>query len=150
MLNLLGQRGHVGVQDGVLDQHFALGELDLRPAAAVPGMGKAFAKRRKIVSHASHYRTAAEHFGVDAAITSVFNTGMDPTQALDRAIEICGTQSALAAQINVGQSHVAMWKHRRSVPAEYCPAIERATAGAVRCEDLRPDVAWEVLRAQAA
>lgn len=41
-----------------------------------------------------------------------------------------------------------MWKARGNVPAEHCPAIERATAGAVRCEDLRPDVAWSVLRGQ--
>lgn len=34
----------------------------------------------------------------------------------------------------------------RQVPAERCPAIERATDGAVRCEELRPDVDWAVLR----
>jgi DNA-binding transcriptional regulator YdaS (Cro superfamily) len=32
------------------------------------------------------------------------------------------------------------------VPAAHCPSIERATKGAVRCEDLRPDVDWAVLR----
>ena len=37
----------------------------------------------------------------------------------------------------------------RPIPAEHCPAIERATGGAVRCEELRPDVAWSVLRATA-
>ncbi len=37
-----------------------------------------------------------------------------------------------------------MWKKRGNVPAEHCPAIERATG--VRCEELRPDVAWSVLR----
>ncbi len=35
----------------------------------------------------------------------------------------------------------------RRTPAERCPAIERATGGLVRCEDLRPDVEWSVLRA---
>jgi len=35
---------------------------------------------------------------------------------------------------------------RRPVPAEFCPKIERATSGAVRCEDLRPDIEWSVLR----
>jgi DNA-binding transcriptional regulator YdaS (Cro superfamily) len=39
-----------------------------------------------------------------------------------------------------------MWKARGKVPAEHCPAIERATG--VRCEELRPDVPWEVLREQ--
>lgn len=71
-------------------------------------------------------------------------------EALERAIRKLGSQAALAEQLNVRQSHVAMWKHRRSVPAEYCPLIERATHGEVRCEDLRPDVAWDVLRAQTA
>jgi DNA-binding transcriptional regulator YdaS (Cro superfamily) len=42
-----------------------------------------------------------------------------------------------------------MWKHRGRVPAEHCPSIERATQGAVRCEQLRPDVEWFVLRMQA-
>ena len=39
-----------------------------------------------------------------------------------------------------------MWQKRGRVPAEHCPAIERATGGKVRCEDLRPDVDWSVLR----
>ncbi|MGL4648741.1 MAG: transcriptional regulator [Caldilineaceae bacterium] len=68
---------------------------------------------------------------------------------LERAIRLCGSQDALAGQLGVRQSVVAMWKHRGNVPAEYCPLIERATAGAVRCEELRPDVAWQVLREQA-
>lgn len=38
----------------------------------------------------------------------------------------------------------------RQVPAERCPAIERFTEGAVRCEELRPDVDWAVLRTPAA
>lgn len=35
---------------------------------------------------------------------------------------------------------------KRQVPAERCPQIEAATGGLVRCEDLRPDVQWSVLR----
>jgi DNA-binding transcriptional regulator YdaS (Cro superfamily) len=31
---------------------------------------------------------------------------------------------------------------RRSLPTEHCPAVERATAGDVTCEALRPDVPW--------
>lgn len=40
----------------------------------------------------------------------------------------------------------------RRFPAEHCPAIERATrekGDPVTCEELRPDVPWEVLRMQA-
>lgn len=64
-------------------------------------------------------------------------------QALDRATALCGSQSALAALIGVRQSHISMWKKRGSIPAEYCPRIERATGGRVTCEELRPDLAAE-------
>ena len=69
------------------------------------------------------------------------------TEALRRAVEVCGGQSALASAIGLTQSHVWNWLHRRGVPAEHCPAIERATGRAVRCEALRPDVDWGYLRA---
>ena len=52
-----------------------------------------------------------------------------------------------------------MWLARRKVPAEQCPKIERVTRQfaadkgdpslIVTCEQLRPDVAWDVLRLQA-
>jgi DNA-binding transcriptional regulator YdaS (Cro superfamily) len=70
--------------------------------------------------------------------------------ALRKAIEIAGTQAALAGLLGLRQSHIAMWLHRKNVPAEHCPDIERVTNGAVRCEDLRPDVHWAVLREQSA
>lgn len=72
-------------------------------------------------------------------------------QALQQAVEIAKGQAALAAAIGVKQQHVWNWLNREGakVPAEHCPAIERATGGAVRCEDLRPDVAWGVLRERA-
>lgn len=68
---------------------------------------------------------------------------------LKRAVELAGGQAALASAIGLKQQHIWNWLTRGSVPAEHCPSIERATAGVVRCEDLRPDVAWGVLRAQA-
>lgn len=58
-----------------------------------------------------------------------------------------GRRSALARSIDVPAILVSQWASgQRQVPAERCPAIERATSGAVRCEDLRPDVDWSVLR----
>ena len=66
--------------------------------------------------------------------------------ALIQAIEIAGGQSALARAIGGSAQTVNNWIRRASVPAEHCHAIERATNGAVRCEDLRPDVEWSVLR----
>lgn len=65
---------------------------------------------------------------------------------LEKAMQTLGGASALAAAIGVSNSAPSMWKARGNVPAEHCPAIERATQGAVRCEELRPDVAWSVLR----
>ncbi|MDP9893214.1 DNA-binding transcriptional regulator YdaS (Cro superfamily) [Variovorax boronicumulans] len=62
-----------------------------------------------------------------------------------------GRQTALAIALGCQSQLVWQWSRNvRRVPAEKCPAIERATSGAVRCEDLRPDVAWDVLRMQAA
>ncbi|MBO9647381.1 MAG: helix-turn-helix domain-containing protein [Variovorax sp.] len=69
-------------------------------------------------------------------------------KALEEAICIAGGASALASRIGVATSAPGMWKRRRSVPAEHCPAIERETG--VTCERLRAGVAWDVLRRNAA
>ena len=42
-------------------------------------------------------------------------------------------------------SVVYQWRQTR-VPAEKCPDIEKMTEGRVRCEELRPDVLWNVVR----
>jgi DNA-binding transcriptional regulator YdaS (Cro superfamily) len=70
---------------------------------------------------------------------------------IKRACEIAGGISKMARALGVKPPTVAQWvtdrdSLRRQVPAERCPSIERATNGAVRCEDLRPDVDWAVLR----
>jgi DNA-binding transcriptional regulator YdaS (Cro superfamily) len=76
---------------------------------------------------------------------------MDP---IDRAAEVLGSQTALADLLGVSKGAVSQWKDAgRRVPAEYCPLIERATrerGTPVLCEELRPDIAWDVLREQAA
>lgn len=61
-------------------------------------------------------------------------------QALERAVEIAGGQSALAEKIGKKQAHVAMWLKRGKVPAEVCADIEGVTAGVVTRQALRPDV----------
>lgn len=61
----------------------------------------------------------------------------------DKAI---ASQRELARQLGVTPGAVTQWI-TEGVPAERCPAIEKATKGAVRCEDLRPDVDWAYLRA---
>lgn len=63
--------------------------------------------------------------------------------ALERAIKHAGTVSRLAHILGVRQSAVSNWKSRGDIPADQCPTIETATAGAVRCEELRPDVTWQ-------
>ena len=58
-----------------------------------------------------------------------------------------GAAASLAKQIGAVPVLVSQWrKGTRKVPAERCPDIERATGGAVRCEELRPDVDWNYLR----
>lgn len=66
---------------------------------------------------------------------------------LDRAIEHMGGATKLASLLQVSVQRLMNWT-TRGVPAERCPDIERATEGKVRCEELRPDVAWDVLRGQ--
>ena len=58
-----------------------------------------------------------------------------------------GNAANLARALGVSPVMVSQWVSGvKSVPAERCPAIERATGGDVRCEELRPDVEWNVLR----
>ncbi len=57
------------------------------------------------------------------------------------------SQAELAKVLGVTPGAVNQWVNGlNAVAAERCPAIERATGGLVRCEDLRPDVQWSVLR----
>lgn len=67
--------------------------------------------------------------------------------AILRACAAIGGQAETARLLSVTPSAVNQWcRGIREVPAERCPEIERGTGGAVRCEELRPDVAWGVLR----
>jgi DNA-binding transcriptional regulator YdaS (Cro superfamily) len=73
-------------------------------------------------------------------------------QAVSRTF---GSQAGLARMLEVTPGLVAQW-HRRAVPLERCLQIERRSREiarerddaslVVRCEDLRPDVDWRVLR----
>lgn len=76
---------------------------------------------------------------------------MEQPTPIKLAADLAGGQAALARNLGVKPPTVNQWVMGiRRVPAEQCPAIERLTKGAVRCEDLRPDVAWDVLRLQSA
>lgn len=64
------------------------------------------------------------------------------TKPLKRAVQIVGSQSALARAIGDGvkQQNVWYWLENDVVPAKRCVAIERATGGLVTRHDLRPDI----------
>jgi transcriptional repressor of cell division inhibition gene dicB len=70
---------------------------------------------------------------------------------IQRAFEILGDKkgrggiSRLAKHFDITPWAVSRWKVL-GVPADRCPDIELLTNGAVKCEDLRPDVNWSVLR----
>jgi DNA-binding transcriptional regulator YdaS (Cro superfamily) len=68
--------------------------------------------------------------------------------ALERACAAANGSSRLAQLLTergrkVSKASISRWKKER-VPAEACPDIEAITG--VKCEELRPDISWEVLR----
>lgn len=68
---------------------------------------------------------------------------------IEKAAEICGGQSRLARAIGVTPAMVhQMITGMRPISAERCIDVERVTCGAVKCEDMRPDLAdrWAYLR----
>jgi DNA-binding transcriptional regulator YdaS (Cro superfamily) len=74
-------------------------------------------------------------------------------ESLRHAVQIAGGQTALARALSTPerrliQANVQKWLNspnpEKMPPAEFCPAIERATG--VTCESLRPDVDWAYIR----
>lgn len=64
-------------------------------------------------------------------------------EALQEAFFAAGGQAALAAKLKRSRQSANQWK-KNGPPVELCPDIEELTG--VRCERLRPDVNWGVLR----
>jgi DNA-binding transcriptional regulator YdaS (Cro superfamily) len=64
-------------------------------------------------------------------------------KALERAIQVAGGQSALAAALGVRQSHIWHWLHKsqHGVPAERVADVERVTG--IARQELRPDLYQE-------
>jgi DNA-binding transcriptional regulator YdaS (Cro superfamily) len=81
-----------------------------------------------------------------------------PLEALEAVLTIAfgGVAARMASHFGVSDQTVSWWRKGERAgkavkfPADHCPECERLTNGAVRCEELRPDVAWDVLRMQAA
>ena len=70
--------------------------------------------------------------------------------AMISAIQFFGGTTQLAKTLGIRQSAISNWRRRNtSVPPEHAITIERESGGAVRCEDLRPDVDWAYLRGTA-
>lgn len=64
---------------------------------------------------------------------------------IGRAAELVGGITKLAAVLGVTPQAVVFWRDgKRRLPVEACPAIERATHGAVGRKDLRPDD-WQLI-----
>lgn len=69
-------------------------------------------------------------------------------EALTRAIEVCGSQAALARAVGVKQAHIWNWLNRdKKVPGEFVMRIEQATGGQVTRYELRPDIFGEAAAA---
>lgn len=60
---------------------------------------------------------------------------------MDQVIDRLGGSSAVARIVGVKSPSVTEWR-RRGIPADRCPALERASEGKVTCEEMRPDVVW--------
>lgn len=73
---------------------------------------------------------------------------MEHKTAIERVVEFFdGSTTKVATAIGgkVVRQNVDHWVKTKRVPSDFCPQIELATAGLVRCEDLRPDVQWWVI-----
>ena len=64
---------------------------------------------------------------------------------VDKSISSVGGLSELSSILGVAPQVVTNWRVR-GVPVERCIDLEKATDGAVRCEDIRPDLDWSYLR----
>jgi len=52
-----------------------------------------------------------------------------------------GGPAAVARMVGCRSPSVSEWR-TRGIPADRCPAIERATKGGVTCEEICPRVRW--------
>jgi DNA-binding transcriptional regulator YdaS (Cro superfamily) len=60
--------------------------------------------------------------------------------AIERACEAVGSKAALARAVGVKPPVIQQWlKGQRPIPAARCVAIEQATHGAVKRQELRPE-----------
>jgi DNA-binding transcriptional regulator YdaS (Cro superfamily) len=65
---------------------------------------------------------------------------------IDRAIAEFDSLSHMARELGITYQFIQDWRKKGRVPPEYCPAVERLTAGKIRCEELNDRVDWAYLR----
>lgn len=57
-------------------------------------------------------------------------------QAIQRAIDIVGSQSELARRVGTGQPNVSKWLNGAEISSRFIPAISTATDGKVSTSEL--------------
>lgn len=65
---------------------------------------------------------------------------------IKQAVALCNGQSSLARACGVSQAAVGKWLNGAKMDVAHVSSIVKATNGAVKPEDLRPDVDWAVIR----
>jgi DNA-binding transcriptional regulator YdaS (Cro superfamily) len=67
---------------------------------------------------------------------------MKPKKSIAEVVVQCGGATALATLLggSVKRQNIEYWIKVDEIPADHCPAIERAHG--IRCEDLRRDLNW--------
>lgn len=68
-----------------------------------------------------------------------------PKDALERAIKIAGSKSALARSLGITPWALSKWNFNK-IPEDRCLSIEELTNEEVKAEQLRPDINWEFVR----
>lgn len=80
------------------------------------------------------------------ALQENLSTMQGMKEHLKSAIKTAGGFKPFSEAVGAPSVHAVRGWLLTRVPADYCPSIERVTG--VRCEDLRPDVEWDVLRSK--
>ncbi|WP_288498787.1 Cro/CI family transcriptional regulator [uncultured Acinetobacter sp.] len=70
---------------------------------------------------------------------------LSPKDALERAVKIAGSKSALARGLGITPWALSKWNFDK-IPEERCLQIEELTGLKVKAEQLRPDINWAFIR----
>ncbi len=68
-----------------------------------------------------------------------------PKDALEKAIKIAGSKSALARGLGITPWALSKWNFNK-IPEDRCLSIEELTHQEVKAEQLRPDINWAFVR----